>query len=152
MFHCRRLFYSLVLHTNLVTELIPARSNPGRSVALPDKPILSLMPSVFKIQPSWKHKLSWILHYTFILYINDLPRAFKLTEPLFFADDTSIFFLHSNPSYLENVLNNELLNINVWLKCNKLSINVQKTNYVIFRPSQRKVNHIFFSLLWRVSL
>ena len=76
----------------------------------------------------------------FILYINDLPRASKLTEPLLFADDTSIFFSHSNPNYLENVLNNELLNIDIWLKCNKLSINVQKTNYVIFRPSQRKVN------------
>ena len=41
------------------------------------------------------------------------------------------------------MLNNELLNIDVWLKCNKPSINVQKTNYVIFRPSQRKVNHSF---------
>ena len=79
----------------------------------------------------------------FILYINDLPRASKLTEPLLFADDTSIFFSHSNPNYLENVLNNELLNIDVWLKCNVLSINVQKTNYVIFRLSQRKVNHSF---------
>ena len=79
----------------------------------------------------------------FILYINDLPRASKLTEPLLFADDTSIFFSHSNPDYLETVLNNELLNIDVWLRCNKLSINVQKTNYVVFCPSQRKVNHSF---------
>ena len=35
----------------------------------------------------------------FILYRNDLPRASKLTEPLLFADDTSIFFSHSNPNY-----------------------------------------------------
>ena len=35
---------------------------------------------------------------------------------------------------------NELLNIDVWLRCNKL----QKANYVIFRPSQRKVNHSFY--------
>ena len=41
------------------------------------------------------------------------------------------------------MLNNELLNIDVWLRCNKLSINVQKTNFVIFSPSQRKVNHSF---------
>ena len=79
----------------------------------------------------------------FMLYINDLSRASKLTEPLLFADDTSIFLSHSNPNYLENVLNNELLNIDVWLRCNKLSINVQKTNYVIFSPSQSKVNHSF---------
>ena len=35
----------------------------------------------------------------FILYINDLPKASKLTELLLFADDTSIFFSHSNPNY-----------------------------------------------------
>ena len=80
-----------------------------------------------------------------ILNINDLPRASKLTELLLFADDTSIFFLHSNPNYLENVLNNELLNIDVWLRCNKLSVNIKKTNYVTFSPSQRKLN-LSFSL------
>ena len=79
----------------------------------------------------------------FILYINDLPKVSKLTEPLLFAHDTSVFFSHSNPDYLDNVLNNELLSIDVWLRCNKLSINVQKTNYVIFHPSQRKINHSF---------
>ena len=82
-------------------------------------------------------------HLFFTLYINDLPKASKLTELLLFADDTSIFFLHSNPNYLENVLNNELLNIDVWLRCNKLSVNIKKTNYVTFSPSQRKLNHSF---------
>ena len=79
----------------------------------------------------------------FILYINDLPKVSKLTELLLFTDDTSMFFSHSNPNYLENVLNNELLNIDVWLRCNKLSINIKKTNYVIFSPSQKKLNHSF---------
>ena len=63
----------------------------------------------------------------FILHINDLPRASKLTEPLLFADNTSIVFPHYIPNYLENVPNNELLNIDVWLTCNKLSNSVQKT-------------------------
>ena len=83
----------------------------------------------------------------FILYINDLPRASKLTKLLLFADDTSIFFSHSNPKFLENVLNNELLNIDVWLRCNKLSINTPKTNYVIFSPSQRESITVFLSPL-----
>ena len=61
----------------------------------------------------------------FILYINDLPKASKLTELLLFAEDTSIFFSQSNPNYLENVLNNELLNIDVWLRCNKLLVNIK---------------------------
>ena len=73
-------------------------------------------------------------------YINDLPNASELTDPLLFADDTSIFYSHSNPNCLESVLNDELQNIDVWLKCNKLSVNIRKTNYVIFKPRQKKFN------------
>ena len=50
----------------------------------------------------------------FILYINDLPNASELTDPLLFADDTSIFYSHPNPNCLESVLNDELQNIDVW--------------------------------------
>ena len=60
--------------------------------------------------------------------INDLPNASELTDPLLFGDDTSILYSHSNPNCLEFVLNDELQNIDVWLKCNKLSINI-KNNY-----------------------
>ena len=88
----------------------------------------------------------------FILYINDLPKASKLTELLLFADDTSIFFSHSNPNYLENVLNNELLNTDVWLKCNKLSVNFKKTNCVTFSPSKGKLNQSFSLSLLEVNL
>ena len=31
----------------------------------------------------------------------------------------------------------------MWLKCNKLSVNVKKTNYVIFKPRQRIANGDF---------
>ena len=72
----------------------------------------------------------------FILYINDLPNACKLTRPLLFADDTSIFFSHSDPNCLESVLNNELCNLDIWMKCNMLSVNVKKTNYIIFRRKE----------------
>ena len=88
----------------------------------------------------------------FTLYIIDLPKAFKLTELLLFADDTSIFFSHSNPNYLENVLNNELLNTDVWLKCNKLSVNFKKTNCVTFSPSKGKLNQSFSLSLLEVNL
>ena len=76
----------------------------------------------------------------FILYINDLPDASELKDPLLFSDDNSIFYSHSNPNCLEFVLNNELQNINVCLKCTKLSVNIKKTNYVIFKPRQKKLN------------
>ena len=74
----------------------------------------------------------------FILYINDLPHASKLTQPLLFDDDTSIFYSQPDPDNLESVLNDELYNLDIWMKCNKLSVNSKKTSYNIlkyFSPS-----------------
>ena len=53
------------------------------------------------------------------LHINDLPNASKLTQPLFVTDDTSIFYSHQDLKYLESVLNDELYNLDIWMKCNK---------------------------------
>ena len=41
------------------------------------------------------------------------------------------------------VLNKELRNIEVWLRCNKLSVNVKKTTYITFKPWQKKCNQNF---------
>ena len=41
-------------------------------------------------------------------------------------------------------LNDELRNFDVWLKCYKLSINLQKNNnYIIFKSRQKKLNYNF---------
>ena len=75
----------------------------------------------------------------FLLYINDLPNAIELAECLLFADDTSIFLSHSNLSYLISKMKAELEKINIWMKINKLSVNIGKTNYIIFRPKQKPI-------------
>ena len=62
----------------------------------------------------------------FLIYINDLPNATNLTETVLFADDTSIFYSHSNIAHLIATLNNELNNINIWMKANKLAVNITK--------------------------
>ncbi len=74
----------------------------------------------------------------FILYINDLPNASHLVKPLLFVDDTSICYASSDPIVLATVLNEALLNISTWMKANKLSVNIDKTNYIIFQPTQKK--------------
>jgi hypothetical protein len=48
----------------------------------------------------------------FILYINDLPNASESTESLIFADDTSIFYSHSDPNYLESMMNDFIFKSN----------------------------------------
>ena len=77
----------------------------------------------------------------FIIYINDLPNVSSLTKSLLmFADDTSIFGSHKDANHLVSTVNNELVKIIIWLKVNKLSVNLTKTNLMIFHPRQKKVN------------
>ena len=76
----------------------------------------------------------------FLLYINDLPNGTELAECLLFADDTSIFLSHTDQDYLISTMNAELEKINVWMKTNKLSVNISKTNYIIFRPKQKSIS------------
>ena len=72
----------------------------------------------------------------FLLYINDLPNATGLAECLLFADDTSIFLSQTDQEYLTTSLNEELKKLNIWMKTNKLSVNINTTNYVIFSHYQ----------------
>jgi hypothetical protein len=69
----------------------------------------------------------------FLLYINDLPLCTKVPHFVLFADDTNILFSHHDPKTLEDTINNELLHISNWFKLNKLSLNIKKTNYIIFK-------------------
>ena len=78
----------------------------------------------------------------FIIYINDLPNVPNLTQSLLFADDTSVFCSHKDANHLVSIVNNELAKIIIWLKVNKLSLNLTKTNFMIFHPRQKKVNVI----------
>ena len=74
-----------------------------------------------------------------IIYINDLPNASNLLKTFSFADDTSLFYSHKDPNQLIHVMNCELSKISEWLKVNKLSLNVAKTNYILFLPRQKPI-------------
>ena len=43
--------------------------------------------------------------------------------------------------YLEETVNNELLKFSEWVNANKLTLNAKKSNYIIFRPYQRKLGY-----------
>ena len=69
----------------------------------------------------------------FLLYINDLPKCSSSLDFILFADDTNIICSNDDPDTLETVLNKDLHIISNWFKLNKLSLNVAKTNYMIFK-------------------
>ena len=70
----------------------------------------------------------------FLIYINDLPNISKILDFYLFADDTNIYFEAETPEKLESVLNKELKQLHTWLIVNRLSLNIEKTNFVIFHP------------------
>ena len=53
------------------------------------------------------------------------------------ADDTNVSFTSSTLFELENVLHQELQNLYIWLKVNKLNLNIVKTEYTIIGSRQR---------------
>ena len=53
-----------------------------------------------------------------------------------FADDTSLFYSHSDKIEGAKILNSELSNIANWLAANKLSLNVSKSKLLIFCKKQ----------------
>ena len=66
----------------------------------------------------------------FVLYINDLPCPTQLAESVLFADDTSVFYFNPDLNCAISAVNNDLEQI--FMKANKLSVNITKTNFTIF--------------------
>ena len=79
----------------------------------------------------------------FTIYINDITNASSNFYPILYADDTTLCAtLNSNHNTSEtNVLNEDLESISHWLKANKLSVNASKTKAMLFRTTQRHVQH-----------
>ena len=50
----------------------------------------------------------------------------------FFADDTSVFIEGTCLNDISEILNKELENIIIWLEANKLTININKSHYMMF--------------------
>ena len=76
----------------------------------------------------------------FLLYVNDLHNSAAL-DPLMFADDTNLFYEHSDLKNLFSLVNQELQKINEWYEANKLSVNVENQNTLF---SINQVQEIIF--------
>ena len=69
----------------------------------------------------------------FLIYVNDINNSSNLNI-LCFADDTTAYKSGPNIKYLISDVNIQLQLLYTWLSCNKLSLNINKTSYTIFRP------------------
>ena len=59
------------------------------------------------------------------------------TNPILFADDSNLFINEKDILVYQDIFNNELANVSKWLKVDKSSLNINKTQLMVF--SRRKI-------------
>ena len=69
----------------------------------------------------------------FSIYVNDMCNSSNKLSFTHFADDTNLSIQGKNLQELEIVLDEELSRVDEWLCCNRLSLNIGKTHYMIFK-------------------
>ena len=75
----------------------------------------------------------------FLIYINDLPNVSKFLTFFLSADDTNIYFKSHDLIHLQKIMNRELRKVKKWLDANRLALNIDKTNFVIFHSPCTKL-------------
>jgi len=77
----------------------------------------------------------------FFIYINDIFNIPNLPSiPRLFADDTNVFVSGKNYNELTKLGNQLIIKIHNWMSANKLSLNHDKTCYIIFNNSSSSPN------------
>ena len=79
----------------------------------------------------------------FLIYINDMKNAVKHSIVHHFADDTNLLCSDKCEKTLKRKLNEDLKLIYAWLCANRLSLNVDKTELIVFRSPRRKMDNRF---------
>ena len=75
----------------------------------------------------------------FLLYINDIQYCSDLISIVLFADDTNILYSHTCLKKLNEIIQVEINKISDWLNVNKLSMNTEKTKFILFRTKNKKL-------------
>ena len=75
-----------------------------------------------------------------LIYMNDIYKAIKYSKVRYFADDTNLLINNKSPKQLQKQLNMDLRNLCNWLKANKISLTASKTELLIFRHPNKKIN------------
>ena len=84
----------------------------------------------------------------FILFINDLHLAVQYSSVHQFADDTNLFVVEKPLKQLNKKVHRDLKVIIKWVGANKLSLNTNKTEIIIFKHKKKKTitKHLNFRI------
>ena len=82
----------------------------------------------------------------FSLYINDLPLHTKFHVHLF-ADDTVLMMKDKNISNLQIAVNQELSDVDNWMRYNRLSLNFSKSSFFVSTAKHKKILRLISVLM-----
>ena len=83
----------------------------------------------------------------FILFINDLHLAVQYSSVHQFADDTNLLLAEKSLKKLNEKVNRDLKLIVEWVRVNKLALNANKTEIMIFKPRNKTITkHLNFRI------
>lgn len=69
----------------------------------------------------------------FVMYINDIVKCVDKCSIQLFADDTLLYFVGEDVCDVVDVINSELRILQEWLSNNSLSVNIEKTKFMIIK-------------------
>lgn len=75
----------------------------------------------------------------FLIYINNISTLELKGDLSLYADDTSLFYFGHSVESINQDAQNDLNILNEWFRSNLLTINVAKTNYMIFAAKNKKI-------------
>ena len=81
----------------------------------------------------------YISNQTSVIYINDLNHAIKFCKVHHFTDDTNLLHFSKSVNKLNKYINLDMKNLTDRLNANKISLNVEKTELVIFKHKKKKL-------------
>jgi hypothetical protein len=82
----------------------------------------------------------------FIIYTNDLPKILFHSRSILFADDTTVYCTASNHTSAGTHLSADLIRLSDWFKAIKLSLNIAKSNYMMFSNNKLPNNSLTLSI------
>ena len=82
----------------------------------------------------------------FLLYINDMCNVCGNLKCIQFADDTTLFSAGNSLIDLCADINATLVEIDKWLLANRLSLNINKTKYIIFTQNPRMFPEVILTI------
>ena len=70
-----------------------------------------------------------------------MNQAIKFCKVHHFADDKNLLYFSKSITKLNEYVNLDMKNLTDWLNANKISLNVQKTELVIFKHQRKKIDN-----------